>query len=365
MRSSVENAANAAYSLIMAAEEAGAGRIGDRLAVIVREAIDRVAAGDARDAIIRDALMLARLQELPADPAQLAGFITGPLYESVESRIGVDAAEGVLLDLAPLVERASSQLTTGVRAVSTPKPSAPPMILVATSNVDRGKRIASAATGCEVRVVSDLFALLSSVEACQAPSLSVVIDGKLPSFSAGTLVALRRVMPERAQVVLWGGDSRAASRMPGWKVMPDEADEQHLLAVLQRGAHEVETLPPPPLEDSSEIDVVVADHDATRRTALADVLRLRGFAVRTAADGYSALNLCIHSRPDLVIAAQEMPVVGGGELARLIREMLDDDAPPIVVVTDGPRRDVPGATRVIERPDSAVALLADLDELLG
>jgi len=68
--------------------------------------------------------------------------------------------------------------------------------------------------------------------------------------------------------------------------------------------------------------VLVVDDEASARTALAELLREEGFAVRSAADGYKALGQLEEWTPDLVITDVKMPGLDGISLMQKVREQL-------------------------------------------
>ena len=332
---------------------------------IVREALERVASDDASEAILAGALRVQGEGGFPAHPPRLSAFITGPLYDAVEARLGGTVASAVLADLAPLVERASSQLQSGVRRADglSVAEMERPVMLVATVDRDRVEALGLAAEGFVVRWVDDVFALLQGVEAYENTELSVIVDGRLPSIHAGTLVALARVLPERARVVLWGVDDYGDPRL-GWSRLPREAEEAHVLAAVRGELREADTLPPPEMQSCGSARVVLADGDPTYRARLAGVLRDRGHRVRTAPDGYAALHLCVERTPDLIVADRDVPVVDGGQLARLVRDMLGDHAPPVVVVTSRRLTEIVGVSRVVSKDEEMSELVALLEQTL-
>jgi two-component system KDP operon response regulator KdpE len=71
------------------------------------------------------------------------------------------------------------------------------------------------------------------------------------------------------------------------------------------------------MNDSSQILVVDDDPQLTR--VLRTGLRSRGYEVRTAADGMTALQIFAESQPDLVITDLAMPNMDGLELCRQLR----------------------------------------------
>ena len=57
--------------------------------------------------------------------------------------------------------------------------------------------------------------------------------------------------------------------------------------------------------------VLVIDDSDDTRDLLASVLRLEGFVVMEAHDGHEGLKIAFESRPDIIIADLQMPVMDG------------------------------------------------------
>ncbi len=72
--------------------------------------------------------------------------------------------------------------------------------------------------------------------------------------------------------------------------------------------------------------VVVVDDEERMRTLVSKVLGKHGYAVRTAADGASALHLLEEEPADLVLTDVKMPGMDGLELLRAVRETLPEAA---------------------------------------
>jgi two-component system response regulator PrrA len=66
-------------------------------------------------------------------------------------------------------------------------------------------------------------------------------------------------------------------------------------------------------------EVLVVDDDADIRVSLDRGLRLSGFSVRTAADGFSALSAVAEHRPDCVVLDVNMPGMDGVEVISRLR----------------------------------------------
>ncbi len=76
--------------------------------------------------------------------------------------------------------------------------------------------------------------------------------------------------------------------------------------------------------------VLVVDDDPTITDVLARYLRHEGYAVATAADGVTALDLAGHTEPDLVVLDIMLPGIDGLEVARRLRAF---SQAPIILLT--------------------------------
>ena len=78
--------------------------------------------------------------------------------------------------------------------------------------------------------------------------------------------------------------------------------------------------------------MVVEDfHDA--RVRLKDALKTKGYRVVEAADGWEAVGLAAHTRPDLILMNLHLPVLDGVEAACLLREHGEFNDVPMIAVT--------------------------------
>src|SRR5262245_47947149 len=85
------------------------------MTLLVIEAVERVASPDARDSVLHLALADGGVATVPEDPEAFRKFVLGPLKRAMELALGLDLAHAVLSDLSPLVERAATTTTSGVR----------------------------------------------------------------------------------------------------------------------------------------------------------------------------------------------------------------------------------------------------------
>ncbi len=97
---------------------------------------------------------------------------------------------------------------------------------------------------------------------------------------------------------------------------------------------------------SDEVRVVVVDDLADTASALAMLLELDGYTVRTANSGREALEVIEAHMPHCVMLDVDMPDIDGNELSRRLRERYGDDI--VLIAMSG--RD-PSEQRVAETFD--------------
>ena len=111
-----------------------------------------------------------------------------------------------------------------------------------------------------------------------------------------------------------------------------------------------------PPEGPATTSILIVDDDEVVREIMSATLEDAGFNVATAADGETALKLCIENPPDLVIADVLMPGMDGFQLCQELRQRPETGYIPILVATG--LDDVPsivkafdvGATDFINKP---------------
>lgn len=205
--------------------------------------------------VLTDACRRAGRSSFPEDPTAAAEIIEGPLHDLVDELFGKDAAHLLVLDLAPVIQMASS----GVRRRSALTPAKLPEVdgLDLPSSYTSRTRPAPAAVEIVVatlapslppeltrrleglahlRRIRDAFELISAVEGRDAP-LWIVLDGYRPCVDALTLAAFLRGLPEDCRVWLWGCDDGAARRLvaerPQWRAIDASASWSELGVALR------------------------------------------------------------------------------------------------------------------------------------
>ena len=107
--------------------------------------------------------------------------------------------------------------------------------------------------------------------------------------------------------------------------------------------------------------VLVADDDATARSALVEMLRDEGYTVRSAADGFKALGQVDDWTPDVVLTDVQMPGLDGIELMRRLRERFEGIG-VVVMTAHGSVEKAVAAMR--EGADDYLIKPLDFEELL-
>jgi CheY-like chemotaxis protein len=92
-------------------------------------------------------------------------------------------------------------------------------------------------------------------------------------------------------------------------------------------------LPPPSSRASGPVRVLVVDDNVDAAESLAELLRLSGYAVKTAPDGGAALGVVESFRPEVALLDLGLPGMDGFELARRLRERPVTQGALLVAVT--------------------------------
>jgi CheY-like chemotaxis protein len=104
--------------------------------------------------------------------------------------------------------------------------------------------------------------------------------------------------------------------------------------MTQSAAHEDVFLPSPIRSGRSErATVLVVDDDVAILQTFARMLRLRGYAVRTAPSAEAGLQEAQACRPDAILLDLQMPLVDGLECLRRLRAAESLRAVPVMIIT--------------------------------
>src|ERR1044071_9303265 len=79
--------------------------------------------------------------------------------------------------------------------------------------------------------------------------------------------------------------------------------------------------------------VLIVDDDRKILDLLVDLLELEGYQVSTAFDGAQAIELALSFQPDLIVSDVVMPVVGGLELCRRLKEDARTAYIPVMLIS--------------------------------
>jgi two-component system OmpR family response regulator len=90
---------------------------------------------------------------------------------------------------------------------------------------------------------------------------------------------------------------------------------------------------PSPTVERPPLTILIVDDDEGVTQTFARMLRLEGFAVRTAMSGEFGLHQARELRPDAIILDLRMPLVDGIAFLRRLREVDDQRTIPVAVVT--------------------------------
>ena len=114
--------------------------------------------------------------------------------------------------------------------------------------------------------------------------------------------------------------------------------------------------------------VLVVDDDSAVRDSLRRSLTFEGYSVPTAGDGEQALASVAAERPDVVVLDLQMPVLGGLETCRRLREQGNDVPVLMLTARDATRDRVTGldagADDYLPKPFALEELLARLRAML-
>jgi PAS domain S-box-containing protein len=140
-------------------------------------------------------------------------------------------------------------------------------------------------------------------------------------------------------------------------------------SALERGTY-AQRLERGDLDGAGRRVLLVDDVPANRRL-LADILGRTGFDVIESGDGRDALEKVASSRPDLIVLDTVMPVMGGIEVLRRLRQSDEYAAMPVIVVSaDASEKNAranldAGASLFLEKPLDLDHLLKSIAELFG
>lgn len=87
------------------------------------------------------------------------------------------------------------------------------------------------------------------------------------------------------------------------------------------------------MEKNGDLTVMVVEGFHNARVMLKDALEVKGYRVVEAANGWEAVGLATHVRPDLILMNLHLPVLDGIEAACLLREHGEFSDVPMIAIT--------------------------------
>ncbi|MBF0237409.1 MAG: response regulator [SAR324 cluster bacterium] len=118
------------------------------------------------------------------------------------------------------------------------------------------------------------------------------------------------------------------------------------------------------IENLQDRLILVVDDEPVNLEVLRQQLHLNHFRVLTAADGFKALEILEHHKPDLMLLDLMMPGISGYEVASRVRQKYDSSQLPIIILTAKSKvQDLihgyeSGASDYLEKPFNKAELLA-------
>lgn len=112
--------------------------------------------------------------------------------------------------------------------------------------------------------------------------------------------------------------------------------------------------------------ILVVDDDIDIAETLQELLAYEGYAVRTANNGVSALDVVADFRPDIVFCDLTMPIMGGLEFAKEVRARPGGTGVFLIAITGLSRRDdeerslAAGFDSILTKPVSVETILMTL-----
>ena len=157
-----------------------------------------------------------------------------------------------------------------------------------------------------------------------------------------------------------GLGSRFVFRLPAEndQVSEPERNVAHVLRQIERRAR---------VSRSVTAEILVVDDDPSLRELLRQQLTDRGYGVRTATDGYAAIEAIREKRPDLVILDVMMPQLSGFDVAAMLKSNPATEDIPIIILsilTDEEQGLRLGVDRYLTKPTTADELIASIEGVL-
>ena len=117
--------------------------------------------------------------------------------------------------------------------------------------------------------------------------------------------------------------------------------------------------------------VLLVDDDPHDREIYGSILCYNGFDVMCASDGLSGIRLARRAMPDVVLLDIGLPDLHGLDLCSELRTDIETGSIPVIALSAyaetrmGEQARLAGCTRYIEKPASPVAVLHEIEQLIG
>ncbi|HAM34639.1 MAG TPA: hypothetical protein DEB40_02965 [Elusimicrobia bacterium] len=117
--------------------------------------------------------------------------------------------------------------------------------------------------------------------------------------------------------------------------------------------------------------ILVVDDDKEVMNLVFDLLKMMGYEVLTAADGYGAMAAIRQHKPDLLVLDYNLPAGDGGDVYRALRSLTIGADTPVIFLSAIPKYELlqmlpdDSLVRVLEKPLNADDMKIGLAELLG
>ena len=116
--------------------------------------------------------------------------------------------------------------------------------------------------------------------------------------------------------------------------------------------------------------ILVVEDSATQRKIICKMLTENGYSILQAKDGYEALSIVEHERPDLILLDIIMPGIDGYKVMSMIKEIPDMSRVPIIMLTsrdkliDKMRGKVSGTNEYLTKPFKREELIEKIEKYL-
>jgi hypothetical protein len=330
----------------MAARHIPQRRPTSELARLVAATVERVApahVGRTGEDLLADAFAAANLDDIPYGPEELLFFASGPLYELVQQEWGDPIADALLLELAPVFDRAWARDRIELGGDFVPQSSTH---VAAHSSVP-----GSSVPGSNVRRRSGVRPTVKDT----VPTVEATVLANEEALATEEALANEEVLATEealAEDIVRADTIPAAPPTTLISYIDDE--DRTLTEPLPPSSRRRGTIPYTPtafLPNDERVRVLVVAHDAATRCKFVSVLNDAACAVAMAPDAACAAALYARLEPALLIADLET-IAPDFEPLRAALDGVFGDAPPasVVLLSDEPPR---------ERHDDVVSVIAE------